>query len=130
MIQKVLTVNTRIPLTVERIFGVLSHFRCDRCGRCCREIPGIGLTKNDIERISDYLGASMEGMIVFEQDRPLLKSPCPFYKSDVGCTIHVVKPLACFLYPLVFREKAETIEIALSCDAATRLYEKLKDHPR
>ena len=130
MIQKVLTVNTRIPLTVERIFGILSHFRCDRCGRCCREIPDIGLTNKDIERISDYLGTSMERMIVFEEGRPLLKSPCPFYKSEIGCTIHVVKPLACFLYPLVFREKAETIEIALGCDAATRLYEKLKDNPR
>ena len=130
MKQKVLTANTRVPLTVERIFGILSHFRCDRCGRCCREIPCIELTDKDIERITDYLGTSMERMIVVEENCRLLKSPCPFYQSDIGCTIHVVKPLACFLYPLVFRENAKTIEIALGCDAAINLYEKLRDYPR
>ena len=93
-------------------------------------MPGIELTDKDIERITDYLGKSMGKMVVVEENRRLLKSPCPFYKSDIGCTIYVVKPLACFLYPLVFRENPETIEIALGCDAAINLYEKLKDYPR
>ena len=130
MKQKVLAANTRIPLTVERIFGIVSYFRCDRCGKCCREIPDIALTNKDMERITNYLGKSIKKMTVVEENRRLLKSPCPFHKSDIGCTIYAVKPLACFLYPLVFRENAETIEIVLGCDAAINLYEKLSDYPR
>lgn len=83
---------------------------CKRCGHCC--IYGTGfLTKGDIERIAWFLKISkkelikncLEPVTKFNKTlyRPLaIKNKkaygtCIFFNTDLGCTIHPVKPLQC-----------------------------------
>ena len=83
---------------------------CARCGNCCRYGSGF-LVKGDIERIAWYLKLSekelidncLEPVTKFNNTlyRPVViknKKPygtCIFFNTELGCTIHPVKPLQC-----------------------------------
>jgi len=55
---------------------------------------------------------------------------CPFYSSEIGCTVHDVKPLACQAYPLALKQvDAFNFKIDLDplCNFVITNYELLKE---
>lgn len=100
---------------------------CMKCGTCCHEVPGdyskrIPLYPEEAERLIEI--AKKRGVpfkviedLVFpdiKNEKILVvtyriklnneKQRCPFFKSDAGCTVHDVKPLACQAYPLALKQ--------------------------
>lgn len=108
------------------------EFQCLKCGRCCHEIPDID-GENSYKRIPLYpeeadrlvqiakqrnVDFRIKEDLVFPDVknqkilvltwRILLDNKnkvCPFYSSDVGCTIHDQKPLACQAFPLAIKSE-------------------------
>jgi len=90
------------------------HFRCDGCGRCCRNRNDILLNPYDLYRVAKTLG--MEAKDVVDQyltcyvgsdsKIPLIamrmqgeEKVCPLLK-DNRCSVHAGKPSVCALFPL------------------------------
>ena len=90
------------------------HFRCDGCGRCCRNRNDILLNPYDLYRVAKTLG--MEAKDVVDQyltcyvgsdsKIPLIamlmegeEKLCPLLK-DNRCSVHAGKPSVCALFPL------------------------------
>jgi len=82
-------------------------FECRMCGDCCKGYGGTYVSREDIEAISDHIGADPRK---FETEyckisgrRPVLAQRadgyCIFW--DKICTIHPVKPLMCRRWPFV-----------------------------
>jgi Fe-S-cluster containining protein len=85
-------------------------FKCQQCGKCCNDIDGVSVDKEDIKRISNELGHGinwfMKNMIedvkhpddgVYFLKDTKLKRRCIFY--DNGCTIYSKRPKICRCYP-------------------------------
>lgn len=82
------------------------HFKCQRCGKCCRGEPGyIWVSKGEIKKIANYLGISLDAF-----GRKYLKKvngryslveftngDCMMY--DNGCKIYPVRPCQCATFP-------------------------------
>lgn len=78
--------------------GILSHFRCDGCGECCRNAPAV-MTDDELVAIAKRTGNeafdALDGDILVNAFR----SPCHFL-TERGCRIYDIKPRVCRLYPL------------------------------
>lgn len=87
------------------------HFRCRKCGRCCRDID-IHVNPHDLFRIARYLGRSPEEVMTRYCEHgpgtnskiPLVflkfdRGYCPFLYNK-GCAIHKAKPFVCAAYPV------------------------------
>lgn len=78
--------------------GLLSYFRCDGCGECCRNAPAV-MTDDELVAIARRTGNeafdALDGDILVNAFR----SPCHFL-TDRGCRIYDIKPRVCRLYPL------------------------------
>ena len=82
-------------------------FHCTQCGECCRGYGGTFLTREDIGKISDFLGmdaASFEKRFCrYSGGKPLLAQNkdgfCVLF--DQLCTIHSVKPRMCRAWPFI-----------------------------
>jgi Fe-S-cluster containining protein len=91
-------------------------FECQRCGTCCRgHANGIPLFITDIQRLSRYLGYSVEQFLLkfcsfnLLQNRgvrlPILmlrqqQNQCPFLRQSI-CMVHRYKPYLCRSAPVV-----------------------------
>ncbi len=87
------------PLIVD-----MKNIPCKRCGDCCKNKIGIALMIYDIDRISNYFKINPKTFIrkYCNPDTWEISTKdgvCQFYDEKAGCTIEVVKPLACKLYP-------------------------------
>jgi Fe-S-cluster containining protein len=77
------------------------------CGECCNGYGGTFVSKREISRISRYLGIDPESFLKdycsWSGKRPLIKSTesgyCVFW--DESCTIHIVKPRMCRIWPFI-----------------------------
>lgn len=78
---------------------------CDDCNSACRS-PG-ALMPTDVVHIAAFLNSSEMQLVgtKLQKDvgsnilRPMVKRGwCTFYKKNVGCTIHAVKPFECREY--------------------------------
>ncbi len=77
---------------------------CD--ARCCYETEMI-LTRNDVKRITQHLGLSLENFAFMNDDGFYqLKNKngyCIFLdESTKQCSIHDIKPSGCKVYPIIF----------------------------
>ena len=85
----------------------MRSFQCQQCGQCCYGEGGIRLKKNEIERISGFLGISREAFLTnFCEERHqkdyIKTGPdnyCIFFNRKKLCMIHPVKPEICALWP-------------------------------
>ena len=82
-------------------------FSCTQCGACCIGYGGTFVTRQDIERISSYIGVDPHGFVeafcCLSGGRPVLAQRndghCVFW--DSVCTIHPVKPQMCREWPYI-----------------------------
>lgn len=90
-------------------------FKCRRCGKCCKNQDTILFSPWDVFRIGKKIGKTPSAVIrnytevyVGPQSRISVvhllmqgrKNACPFLTEEGRCSIHVVKPTVCALYPL------------------------------
>jgi hypothetical protein len=90
----------------------LSHFKCLKCGACCRQKGYVRLEKSDPDRIADFLGMDVFQFIeiytILTKDRQTLSlkeeadGACIFLTAD-GCRINAVKPSQCLDFPLKWK---------------------------
>ena len=99
------------------------HFKCIRCGKCCRGWP-VGLTQKDYNRLRHYAWRRVEPQLAerklfaevkrfgrVQQARTALQDngDCAFLDEDTACLIHKrlgfrAKPLGCRLYPFTIAQ--------------------------
>lgn len=106
---KTLNLNDNLPLT------------CTRTGTCCHgnqvyinpwELNQLAKTKNcspkDLrDNYTDFGGIRL----VFDGNKNKLnKKSCRFYDNQIGCSIHLGRPLACRLFPIGRKIQNNTIE--------------------
>ncbi|MFC1869603.1 YkgJ family cysteine cluster protein [Thermodesulfobacteriota bacterium] len=82
-------------------------FQCKMCGNCCHGEGGITVQRDEMGRISSFLGLSTES---FKSEYCVKKNGrfsastgtdgfCIFYHKEKRCLIHPVKPRICSLWP-------------------------------
>ena len=87
--------------------STLLAFDCMGCGHCCQGRGGIVVAPRDLQRISDHLGLTP---LDFEKAYGERKGQklvirmgddgyCVFYRSGIGCGVHVAKPDVCRAWP-------------------------------
>jgi Fe-S-cluster containining protein len=106
------------------------RFECTQCGNCCSGEPGyVWATKEEIRRISEYLGRTDGWLDAAHLRRVGLhysltekrNGDCVFLKRDHGktlCTIHPVRPLQCRTWPFwgsVLKSRERWKETAENC---------------
>lgn len=113
------------------------RFKCRKCGRCCKNQDMILFTPNDLFKIAQKLGNTIQTIIndyteiyIGPQSKiPLVhllmqgpKNACPFLEMDSRCSIHDSKPVICALYPLgrVFVNKNPGAPISGSAETMVR----------
>ncbi len=97
--------------------GASFRFKCTHCGECCQALE-FPLSKNDIERLRDFIGEKelrkkIEPTIFsfLTPEGNLKRLPgykikrrngyCVFWDGD-SCSIYEHRPWACRMYPIVF----------------------------
>ncbi len=82
----------------------MQNFFCIRCGDCCRNRGSIRISKQELERISDYKKKSYKKLKEEIRAFPLgngsfrVLLPCRFLIGN-ECSIYSVRPSACQNYP-------------------------------
>lgn len=85
-------------------------FQCVRCGGCCRVKGYVHVTREDCDRIAEYLFMDVRsfiyaytrvtetrgGLSLVEND----DNSCVFLEADNACMINDVKPAQCKSFPL------------------------------
>lgn len=85
------------------ILVVISFFKCEKCGNCCRYSPPV-FREDEVIKISEYLGLAIENLPL-EKYEFLSKtyykanSPCPFLTDDNKCSIYEIRGRACRAFP-------------------------------
>lgn len=82
-------------------------FSCKRCGDCCHGKGGIILGKKDLKRLCAYFQLDVEEFLDKYTENHHEKACltvgedgyCSFFKKDVGCGIHDVRPDVCRAWP-------------------------------
>ena len=83
------------------------RFQCQPgCTKCCEQKGFVYLTEGDIERVAEFLSISrkkFESRFIYRtKNTRRLRTPrhcqCIFLR-DIGCSIHLVKPLQCRIFP-------------------------------
>ncbi|ADY00392.1 hypothetical protein VMUT_0176 [Vulcanisaeta moutnovskia 768-28] len=101
-------------------------FQCLRCDDCCyfdNEERGPILFEDELVRIKALAGARgfdikyrellINGVKVY---RWLIRGYCPFYdRENKACTIHLMKPLVCKMYPLLYNPSTGEVLISKEC---------------
>lgn len=81
------------------------RFECVQCGGCCRQSGALRLLRDDIERIADFLGFTVEAFCSEYEVEHIygdlhfieLHDGCVFLR-DNRCTINAAKPFFCANY--------------------------------
>ncbi len=82
-------------------------FTCRMCGECCQGSGGIVVTRDEQERIAEFLGRDLlsfqKSCVQYHGAKSLIRSNqdgwCIFFDSSKGCLIHPVKPGPCRAWP-------------------------------
>lgn len=98
MDRMVMNIELKIQKGIEPfLVEILSYFRCDRCGECCRIAPAV-VDDDELVAIAGKTGNeafdALDGDILWNA----FKTPCHFL-SEQGCRIYDIKPLVCRLHP-------------------------------
>jgi len=74
--------------------NIPQHTRCTNCGECCGPVP---ITKDEVEKISDYMKEHELPREVVSRSHKMLE--CVFRDSrKKRCSIYPVRPLVCRLF--------------------------------
>lgn len=84
-------------------------FECQLCGDCCKGFGGTYVGREDIEKISEYIGSDPKKFTEEYCDPSgtrfvLTRSNdgyCFFFDQKKQCTIHPVKPYMCRAWPFL-----------------------------
>lgn len=85
-------------------------FKCIMCGECCTGFGGTYVTRNDIQRIADFIHCDIteftEKFCSKSGSRHVLgqsskTGKCIFFEHKRQCTIHPVKPHMCKAWPFI-----------------------------
>ena len=101
---------------------ILEHFECDRCCKCCTEMP-IHLNDEALERLAKLDGDALFDKLDDNEVDNYLKSPCPYLNGDT-CTIYEIKPTACRMFPFVVIRPEPTLQL---CPMGKRIFATFKD---
>ncbi len=101
---------------------ILEHFECDRCCKCCTEMP-IHLNDEALERLAKLDGDALFDKLDDNEVDNYLKSPCPYLNGDT-CTIYEIKPTACRMFPFVVIRPVPTLQL---CPMGKRIFATFKD---
>ena len=104
---------------------ILDYFECDRCCKCCTEMP-IHLNDADIERILRLDGDALFDKLDANEVDNYLKTPCPYLEGD-SCTIYENRPAACRMFPFVVIRPVPTLQL---CPMGKRIFEQFKNLTR
>jgi len=128
-------------------------YDCMKCGTCCHEVPGdyvkrIPLYPDEAELL---IKIAKKRSVIFQVIEDLVfpdvlnqkilvltyrirldneSQGCPFYDTNIGCTVHEMKPLACQAYPLALKqEDAFNFKISIDplCHFVIENYDVLKN---
>jgi len=122
------------------------RYKCERCGICCHQInepynKRIPLYPEEVDRLIELVKERNIKFQVIEDlvfpdilnkkilvltYRILLNDPkkrCPFYREEIGCTIHEIKPLACKAYPLSLKQE-DAFNFSISIDPLCKFVDK------
>lgn len=127
-----------VQFAPQNIREMLARAECRRCGGCCIPnplnpgSPGVEVFEDELRIMAPYLDTDYETMLAMtaegkNQDAMyplnllistrLLPLPCPFYMEETrSCRAYKGRPLVCAIYPVVFGEIDEYIEIKVNCD--------------
>ncbi|RLG35052.1 hypothetical protein DRN97_00895 [Methanosarcinales archaeon] len=89
--------------------AILEYFRCERCCKCCREMP-IHLNDEDMSRLSRVDGDALFDKLDENEVDDYLKTPCPYLKGD-ECTIYESRPMSCRMFPFVVIRPTPTLQL-------------------
>ena len=109
---------------------------CLECGNCCKNLQP-EVTKEDIDRISNFLELSKEAFIdkYLNKDEDgelqISQAPCHFLGSDNKCSIYEVRPETCQTYPHTQKDNFSSRRYFHSgnltvCPAAYYIVERMK----
>ncbi len=90
----------------ENALSLIKGFKCENCGNCCNHSNPISISKEELEKISKYLGISHKE---FKQKYVkqaksgyfnLKNLPCIFRdEQNKTCEIYPVRPAVCRIFP-------------------------------
>ncbi|MFZ2071109.1 MAG: YkgJ family cysteine cluster protein [Halobacteriota archaeon] len=105
----------------ELALAILNYFECERCCKCCTEMP-IHLNDEDVERLASIDGDALFDKMDENEADNYLKTPCPYLEGDT-CTIYEHKPSACRMFPFVVLRPIPTLQL---CPMGKRIFDKVK----
>lgn len=86
-------------------------FKCTGCGNCCKHRGDIFLMPSDIYYICKHLNLSLRSFMkeythecdtkIFIKAKDDDEKTCIFYNRQIGCMIHPIKPITCYMFPFV-----------------------------
>jgi uncharacterized protein len=92
---------------IQKKSQILSHFKCQKSGNCCK-CPGyVYVDDADISKMADIKGQSVESFTAAYVSResgwkvvarPGFRPDC-FLDEQNGCTVYEARPKACKTYP-------------------------------
>lgn len=103
-------------------------FRCRECGHCCQGQTTVSLNADDLRRMADFLGLTIEALkekYLRETNgvvqMKIVDNHCIFYNG--GCTVHPGKPWRCTewpLHPSILSDRVNFETIKESCPGINR----------
>lgn len=119
--QNVMTMESDRQKFEQLALAILDYFDCDRCCKCCREMP-IHLNDADLERIYPLDGAAVFDKMDENEVDNYLKTPCPYLDGD-ACTIYDARPTSCRMFPFVVIRPVPTLQL---CPMGKRIFDSFK----
>ena len=109
----------------ELALAILEYFECERCHRCCSEMP-IHLNEEDMERLYWLDGDALFDKMDTDEMDNYLKTPCPYLKGD-ECVIYEDRPSACKMFPFVVIRPVPTVQL---CPMGKKIFANFKELAR
>lgn len=99
-----------------------SVFECRKCGHCCEGRGGIVLGKQDLKRLSLFLGMSESDFIGAWTETAGSKlrlgsgkdGYCVFFNQQNGCDVHPAKPDVCRAWPFFRGNLQDPLSFAMA----------------
>ena len=114
----------------------LAQFDCTKCANCCKKLTP-ALSRDEIEKIADYLNTSLEKFKGDYVERKtaegfILKNiDCPFLKNN-KCSIYDCRPEVCQSYPHLHKDNINhrLLNIIDNCYICPIVYNIIEDLKR